>query len=85
VTSEVAARDVPDRGNHHRNREAVCERHAGERRIVNPRSGHDRPGPDEDERKRADELGDAPAQGIEHGSERRAETGRPKLSDRLAA
>ena len=54
---EVAARDVPDRRNHDRDREAVGQGDAGQRGIVACHGYRDRARSDEDEGKRPDELG----------------------------
>ena len=65
---EVPARDVPERGDHDPDREAVGERDRdqSEERDLRPGSARrekvqaeDRPGADERQRERADELGDS--------------------------
>jgi hypothetical protein len=55
---EVPAGDVSDGGDHHRDREAVRK---GDADDPSGDTGHDRADADEDERERADELGDRAA------------------------
>ncbi len=55
---EVTARDVADRGRHHRDHETVCER---DRDEIASRRDCDGPRADERQRKGADELGDTAA------------------------
>ena len=70
---KCAPGDVPERGDHHADRQAVGDRHADQRRVVDLVGGHDRADADEDQRERADELGDAAAQGVlEHGANLRS-------------
>ena len=73
---EVPAGDVPERRDHHRDREAVRERDGHDAALLHL-GDRDRADAHEDEGEGADELGGRPAQGVElHGAERTERIGR---------
>ena len=61
---EVPAGDVPERADHHADREPVGDRDADQRGVVDDAGGRGRAGADEGERERADHLGDGATQGV---------------------